>query len=1244
MPVIPIIMNRNMQGRLKNIRIVFVAFLVTAALAAAADGLYFSGLEWRIRTERADARLSSLEKEAEKLLSRTELVITETGDPASLFNNVLGREALKKGITLLVYRDGRAAYWSDNSIAFPVIYEQGFDEHKPVFYSNGWFVPVHREFPGYEMLALIKVYKEYPIVNNILRSGFNGIFPLPEETRITFNETESEFKVLGSEEEFHFGLVFPDRKPNTAMLILPVLLWVAVLFLLVRLVALASAWTDRRTGRPVGIPVALTALLTIYAVILLTGLPPSVESTELFSPFHWSAGRLMPTVGHALLLGLLILSGIRLIFRNGKFNEPWIGRGLMRHAVPGAMMAAGFMLFLVAEACFRDLVLNSAISFEAFRILDMTFMSLAGFISVMLLMTIPVILFMRASRMMRDWSVFMTLTVTAVAALLLPLACLLFPGCSPWSLAWVLLMVLAIILWQRRSYTEVSLMVLFSVLTGMYATTLILKYSDLKEDRNMKVMAISLANDNDMVAEGMLIDMWPALESDTVLASLVSREKITAADINSVYRYLEDGYFYGYWENYDLNIVICRSDSPLNIASTGSEAANCFEWFGNRIRNEGDTITQTGFYFMHNTTGRAWYLSELFYELSPGVRIGLFIELVSHIETYLAGYPELLLDGSHQRFPRLRDISYAKYNGGTLVLRSGDYPYDTEIEPGQTEREEYRFAESPDFKHLYYSLGDTTLALSTPRVKALDRIITFAYLFIVILLYVFILLVIFTRKPRELLKADSFRRRLQLSFAGVLTVVFIIVITGALMLSTRQFRENHTRLIREKAESLSIELEHKLSSEETLEEGWQTPDYPTLNHLLVKFSNVFFTDINLYSPSGRLLATSRPEVFTRKLEGSMIDPVAFGVLNSPGKEEYIGVETIGEMNYLSAYLPFYNEDNRLLAYLNIPYFTMQNLLTGETSNLIVTLINFALLFLLLMMWVSVFLSDRITSPLNMIQQAMASVAYGKKNEHISYSSSDEVGELVKQYNRMTDELEESANKLARTEREMAWREMARQIAHEIKNPLTPMKLNVQQLLKSWNDRVPDFDATIKGFTANQIEYIDNLSNIASAFSYFARLPGANPAEVDVIAQLRTTLTLFSHAENTVITLDRGDMSKAVVMADREHLNSIFFNLIKNAVQAIPTGRRGEITIGVTAADNNVRISVADNGSGIPEEMIPRIFTPNFTTKSSGMGLGLSIVKRYVESAGGRIWFTTGHDTGTVFTVEIPLLYTVQAEE
>lgn len=1230
-----------MKGRLKDIRTVIVALLVTAALAVGADQLYFSDLEWKLRTASLDAKLSKLEKKSALILEEIEREIEKEGDASALFRSNTGRDALDDGITILVYKEEKIAYWSNNSIVFPARYEEQFDSHKPVFLSNKWFIPVRKDSGDYEMLALIKVYRQYTIINNLLRSGFAEQYWLPSSVSITFDETATEFRVMGSEEEFHFGLVFPEKKPNTIFIIIPVLLWLIFLFLLVRLVVLATVHFAGRAGETFSITMAFGAMMIVYATVVLTGLPPSVNSTELFSPFLWSAGRLIPSVGHALLLGLLVVSVLKLIFRSGSFNTQVSGEGLRGILTPVAFMAAGFAGFIAGEALLRDMVLNSAISFEAFKILDMSFMSLAGLIASVLFFTVPVILFLRAGRMMKSLELKRSLLAVAAASLVLPLACLLPGTCSLQGILYILLLLFTIILWQRRASPDVTVIVIFSVLTAIFTTSLILRYSDTRESNNMRVMAISLANDNDMVAEGMLIDMWPLLSSDSTLITKLTKDRITAEDRNAVFRYLEDNYFNGYWENYDLNIVICRNDSPLAIGDTGSSAENCFAWFDNRIKTEGDTITGTGFYFMHNQVGRAWYFSRLFYDVSRSVTNGLFIELVSHIETYLAGYPELLLDGSHQRFPRLKDISYAKYNDSMLVLRSGDYPFDILLASDPVSAEEYRFTRSNGYKHLHYTRGEMTLALATEDVKLIDRVITFAYLFIIILIYSFAVLIVFTRHPAELLNFATFRRRLQLSFAAVLSVVFIIIIAGALMLSTRQFKTNHTRIIREKATSLSIELEHKLSAEKSLDSGWQTADYSNLNQLLVKFSNVFFTDINLYSPSGVLIATSRPEVFARRLQGNMIDPVAYGVLTEEGKEEYIGEETIGQLKYLSAYLPFYNNENRLLAYLNVPYFAMQDLLAREVSNLVVTLINFTLLFLVLMMWVAVILSERITSPLSMLQQAMASVAYGRKNEHISYSSRDEVGELVKQYNRMTDELEESAAKLARTEREMAWREMARQIAHEIKNPLTPMKLNVQQLHKWWTDKVPDFDAKLRSFTDNQIEYIDNLSNIASAFSYFARLPGAEPVEVDVIAQLKTTLGMFGSSGNAAVTLETSNISRAMVMADREHLNGIFSNLLKNALQAIPSDRKGVVRIVVSATSDRVRIRFIDNGTGISDELIPKLFTPNFTTKSSGMGLGLSIVKRYAETAGGSVWFDTEHDKGTTFTVELPLLYIVE---
>ena len=300
------------------------------------------------------------------------------------------------------------------------------------------------------------------------------------------------------------------------------------------------------------------------------------------------------------------------------------------------------------------------------------------------------------------------------------------------------------------------------------------------------------------------------------------------------------------------------------------------------------------------------------------------------------------------------------------------------------------------------------------------------------------------------------------------------------------------------------------------------------------------------------------------------------------KSEYIQTEKVGTMKYISAYVPFYNTEKHVLAYLNLPYFRMQSLLAREISNLIVAVINFTLLLIVITMSFAVFISGRLTSPLSMLSEGLASVRLGKKSEHLSYKGSDEIGELVKQYNRMVDELEESAHKLANSEREYAWREMAKQIAHEIKNPLTPMKLNVQQLLKSWKDGIPGFDEKLEGFSKNQIEYIDNLSTIASAFSSFAKMPGTNPVEVDLLEQIKTTLELFRNTDNITFEVQWPPERKVFIYADKEHLNGIFSNLFKNSIQAIPPGRKGLIKVALEVISNKVIVSVSDNGTGIPE--------------------------------------------------------------
>jgi nitrogen fixation/metabolism regulation signal transduction histidine kinase len=260
---------------------------------------------------------------------------------------------------------------------------------------------------------------------------------------------------------------------------------------------------------------------------------------------------------------------------------------------------------------------------------------------------------------------------------------------------------------------------------------------------------------------------------------------------------------------------------------------------------------------------------------------------------------------------------------------------------------------------------------------------------------------------------------------------------------------------------------------------------------------------------------------------------------------------------------------------------------------------------------------------------------GKYNEPIDYDRNDEIGSLVKEYNKKVDELAVSAELLARSERESAWREMAKQIAHEIKNPLTPMKLNIQYLqhTKSKNKEYNEF---LERVTSTLIEQIDNLSNIATEFSNFAKMPIAQNQVFVLADQLKKVIDLYETDDRANLEFHPGNFKNIRVNADREQLSRAIINLIKNGLQAIPEDRIGTISISLGRRDKMAVVAVSDNGTGIPEELRSKMFSPSFTTKTSGMGLGLSIVKNIVENFSGKIWFEPNEDQGTTFFFEIPI--------
>jgi nitrogen fixation/metabolism regulation signal transduction histidine kinase len=293
------------------------------------------------------------------------------------------------------------------------------------------------------------------------------------------------------------------------------------------------------------------------------------------------------------------------------------------------------------------------------------------------------------------------------------------------------------------------------------------------------------------------------------------------------------------------------------------------------------------------------------------------------------------------------------------------------------------------------------------------------------------------------------------------------------------------------------------------------------------------------------------------------------------------------------------------------------------------------LLLLIAIVIAYFIGQRISLPLQLIREKLSQTSISSKNEIIEWKRDDEIGQLVKQYNKMVMELEESAHKLSESEREGAWKEMARQVAHEIKNPLTPMKLNIQHLQRAWGSDKEKLDTTFKRVTEVLIEQIESLSRLATEFSSFGKMPTDQFVNCRIDEILRSTIHLFEQSENVEFIYEN-HFDAAIVFNDPDQIGRVFTNILKNAIQSIPSEREGVITISYELHKKEVIIKITDNGGGMSDDIKAKIFVPSFSTKNSGMGLGLAISKKIIDNSQGKIWFSSQKGKGSTFYISLPV--------
>jgi signal transduction histidine kinase len=483
------------------------------------------------------------------------------------------------------------------------------------------------------------------------------------------------------------------------------------------------------------------------------------------------------------------------------------------------------------------------------------------------------------------------------------------------------------------------------------------------------------------------------------------------------------------------------------------------------------------------------------------------------------------------------------------------------------------------------------------------------------------------------LKKLSLRTRIFLAMILLVIMASILISFVAIIQYKEETHDYHTERLERKEDNIQSHIKRVINGRQNTWEV-KTENIPLIfKEEIYNIASIHKLQIILYDLEGGLLISSKASLQKEGVD-ECIDAHILNALSNTSEHRFVDLLKENGETFQSSYTYIFDNRSKRLAILNIPYLENDDFLSKELNEFLERIIYAYLFILLTAIGIAFLLSKYITKSLKTISDKINTTRLEKRNERIEIDdTSEEISTLVNSYNSMIDELEESAVQLARSEREQAWREMAKQVAHEIKNPLTPMRLTVQNFQRKFNPQDENIHSKLDEYSKTLIQQIDTMSSIASAFSNFAKMPAQQNETLNVVNIVKLALDIFNE-DYIFFTAEKDEI---IAKFDRTQLIRVVTNLVKNAIQAMPNSETPKIVISVGTNNGNVVITVSDNGSGVLEENKNKVFEPKFTTKTSGMGLGLAMVKNIVETYKGRITFVSEKDKGTTFKVTFPKL-------
>lgn len=1120
-------------------------------------------------------------------------------------------------VVFVAFRKGELTFWTNKWVGIDDLYGKLKEERTFVEINNAYYEVRRKDYKDIEYFALLRIKDNHPYTNTYVKNRFGNFLKIAAENidniKVSPVPMEKGLQIKDKDDLPLFYIVYGENYKERASNF-----WLLCFYLLFFLSLFYVYDLLQKNAPTLQVQILymilfVGLLLGIRHLIVVFRIPPSCYLLPIFDNTI-SKDILISSIGDLLLTVFCIFQILYITFTNIKINYQNKALKHYRYVISVIFIILAWAYVNFFNFAINLVVENMDVHLNIARLVHVGVASILAFTSIIGAgLVIVVIIFSSVSvfqRLLSFKAVVMLVTVSCVVLCLVSYLFHMYTTFWDCFFIWISFLLLAANKYLIKRDVQRSIYILVIFLLSIYIIMIVKTYEQDKELRQRADYATELIEERDYNFEKRLVEISDEIGHSSEIADLVRKKDVVGID-----SLLWDEYLVGY--NYFTDITICRPLDSLLLADS-RELWNCREYFDSQLQKYGKQVENTHFYSIGDFDGWITYIGKFQYG-----KMILYIRFDATKDNEGDGYPQILSRKSMERKDNIYRYSYAKYKNGELIASSGDFIYYKKFEPFGRLDKDINVLVKDKYSHMLIP-GEHNGVLA---ISLHDNTFSLYYMNVLYAFFVCIIISsygLFFNVNRNInFRKGTLKARIKNNVISLIFMLFVVLTAMSIYLNTKSFEERHNAKTRDLLTYINKELERF----ECVDAG----KCPDITKALSEMSEVLMVDINIYSPDGVLESTSRPEIFINGLDGSLINPKALDRIREKGAMSYIVNERIGELEYMSAYMPLIL-DNGKTYILNIPYFAQNDELNLDILIMVVITVNIAIVMMVLAFIFSGVLAEQITKPLQMVNDKLKLMRVGGRNERITYNHTDEVGALVLEYNNMVDKLDESITQLARSERENAWREMARQIAHEIKNPLTPMKLNVQFMQRSLQHEEPEkFRERFKNMTGMLIEQIDNMAAIASAFSDFAKMPATNFEVFDVSELACNCVDLF---RNNIEILDCRIEPDVRVLGDKEQMRRVFINILKNAEQSIPEGRQGIVSAVVRKKGDKVEIRIIDNGCGIPEDLRNKIFEPNFTTKSSGTGLGLAICRKIVESMGGTIHFSSAVGKATEFYIEL----------